>query len=166
MVTTADRAARLAQPPAVITAAAQGSPRSQQMMTSYYHDDMERLLEMELVAAQLYERSGLSPQDIQAAILYDHFSPFVLPQIEAFGFAGRGRAKDFVREGNLLADGRLPTNTHGGQLGEGYIHGMNGVAEAVRQVRGTSVNQVRDVSNVLVSAGSGVPTSGLILSAA
>jgi len=54
-------------------------------------------------------------------------------------------------------------NPHGGQLGEAYIHGMNGIAEGVRQVRGTSVNQVPNVDNVLVTAGTGVPTSALIL---
>ena len=57
----------------------------------------------------------------------------------------------------------MPINTHGGQLGEAYIHGMNGIAEAVRQIRGTSVNQVKDVHNMVVTAGTGVPTSGLIL---
>ena len=51
-----------------------------------------------------------------------------------------------------------------GQLGEAYIHGMNGIAEAVRQVRGTAVNQVPGDGPVLVTAGTGVPTSGLILS--
>ncbi|HZQ83726.1 MAG TPA: hypothetical protein VFA83_02755, partial [Acidimicrobiales bacterium] len=56
-----------------------------------------------------------------------------------------------------------PLNTHGGQLGEAYIHGMNGIAEAVRQIRGTSYNQVPDVEHVLVTAGTGVPTSGLIV---
>lgn len=54
-------------------------------------------------------------------------------------------------------------NTHGGQLGEAYLHGMNGVAEGVRQLRGTSVNQVAGAERVLVTAGTGVPTSGLIL---
>jgi hypothetical protein len=44
-----------------------------------------------------------------------------------------------------------------------YIHGMNGIAEGVRQLRGTSVNPVPDVEHVLVTAGTGVPTSGLIL---
>jgi acetyl-CoA acetyltransferase len=62
-----------------------------------------------------------------------------------------------------LLGGRLPVNPHGGQLGEAYIHGMNGIAEAVRQVRGTSVNQVGGDGPVLVTAGTGVPTSGLVL---
>ena len=74
--------------------------------------------------------------------------------------------KDFIKDGNIEIGGRLPVNTHGGQLGEAYIHGLNGVAEAVRQVRGTSVNQVPGVHNVLVTAGTGVPTSGAILAAA
>ena len=100
------------------------------------------------------------------AILYDHFTPYVLMQLEEFGFCGRGEAKDFVRDGAIELGGRLPINPHGGQLGEAYIHGMNGIAEGVRQVRGTSVNQVPAVHNVLVTAGTGVPTSGLILSTA
>jgi len=69
-----------------------------------------------------------------------------------------------VAGGNIEIGGGLPVNTHGGQLGEAYLHGMNGIAEGVRQVRGTSVNQVPDVANVVVTAGTGVPTSGLILS--
>ncbi|MFM7785245.1 MAG: lipid-transfer protein, partial [Gammaproteobacteria bacterium] len=56
-----------------------------------------------------------------------------------------------------------PVNTHGGQIGEAYIHGLNGVAEGARQVRGQSVNQVPGVEHALVTAGTGVPTSGLIL---
>jgi hypothetical protein len=56
-------------------------------------------------------------------------------------------------------------NPHGGQLGEAYIHGMNGIAEAVRQLRGDSVNQIAEVEHVVVTAGTGVPTSGLVLAA-
>ena len=69
----------------------------------------------------------------------------------------------FIAGGAIELGGRLPLNTHGGQLGEAYIHGMNGIAEAVRQVRGTSVNQVDEAQHVLVTAGTGVPTSGLVL---
>jgi len=118
---------------------------------------------MGVVARQLWAATGLGPDDIDVAILYDHFTPFVLCQLEEFGFCGRGEAKDFIRSGEIGLDGRLPVNTHGGQLGEAYLHGMNGIAEGVRQVRGTSVNQVPDVGHVLVTAGTGVPTSALIL---
>ena len=84
-------------------------------------------------------------------------------QLEELGFCARGDAKDFVAGGAIEIGGRLPINTHGGQLGEAYIHGMNGIAEGVRQLRGTSVNQIDGVEHVLVTAGTGVPTSGLVL---
>jgi len=118
---------------------------------------------MVLIARQLWDTTGLGPADSQAAIIYDHFTPLALPQLEEFGFCGRGEAKDFLADGNCELGGRLPVNTNGGQLGEAYIHGMNGIAEGVRQVRGTSCNQVEGVEHVLVTAGTGVPTSGLIL---
>jgi acetyl-CoA acetyltransferase len=162
-VTSLERARDLKNPPAVIVGAAQGSGEDQQMMTSYYRESITGIPEMGLVARQLYAQAGIGPDDIQTAVLYDHFTPFVLCQLEEFGFCGPGEAKDFVRDGHLEMDGRLPTNTHGGQLGEAYIHGVNGIAEGVRQVRGTSVNQVDAVDNVLVTAGTGVPTSGLVL---
>lgn len=162
VVTTPERAKDLKQVPAVIAAAAQGSGPDQYIMTSYYRDGLAGLPEMGIVGNQLWEQSGLGPKDIQTAILYDHFTPYVLMQLEELGFCDRGDAKNFVADGIELG-GRLPINTHGGQLGEAYIHGMNGIAEAVRQIRGTSCNQVDDVENVLVTAGTGVPTSGLVL---
>lgn len=166
VVTSAARAAKLRQPPAIIRAAAQGAADDQQMMTSYYRPDISRLSEMDLVAEQLYAQAGAGPADIRTAILYDHFSPFVLPQLEAFGFAGKGQARHFVQDEGIEIGGRLPVNTNGGQLGEAYIHGMNGIAEGVRQVRGSAVNQVPGEGLVLVTAGTGVPTSGLILGSA
>jgi acetyl-CoA acetyltransferase len=153
-------------PPAVISAAAQGAADDQMMMTSYYRDSITGLPEMGLVADQLWATSGLSSDDIQTAVIYDHFTPFVLTQLEEFGFCERGEAKDYIKDGSIELGGKLPINTHGGQLGEAYIHGMNGIAEGVRQVRGTSVNQVPAVENVLVTAGTGVPTSALILGTA
>jgi len=86
-------------------------------------------------------------------------------QLEELGFCGPGEARHFIADGALELGGRLPLNPHGGQLGEGYLHGMNGIAEGVRQVRGTSVNQVPGDGPVVVTAGTGVPTSGLVLDA-
>jgi acetyl-CoA acetyltransferase len=163
IVTTTERARDLRQPPAILRAAAQGASVDQQMMTSYYRDAIGDLPEMSFVASQLYAQSGVGPRDFQTAVIYDHFTPFVLAQLEAFGFCKPGEAKDFVKGGNIELGGALPVNTHGGQLGEAYIHGMNGIAEGVRQVRGSAVNQIRDVEHVLVTAGTGVPTSAIVL---
>ncbi|MFJ9363262.1 lipid-transfer protein [Nocardia sp. NPDC101769] len=165
VVTSAERAKDLPNKPALIAGAAQGSGADQYVMTSYYRDAMTGLPEMGLVGDQLWAQSGLRPEDMQAGILYDHFTPFVLMQLEELGFCGRGEAKDFIVDGAIEIGGRLPLNTHGGQLGEAYIHGMNGIAEGVRQIRGTSVNQVQGLENIVVTAGTGVPTSGLVLTA-
>ncbi|MGQ0803940.1 MAG: lipid-transfer protein [Actinomycetota bacterium] len=163
VVTTLERARDLAHPPAVIRASAQGAGEDQDMMTSYYRDRITGLPEMGLVARQLWNTTGLTADDMQMAVIYDHFTPLVFPQLEEFGFCERGEAKDFVRDGTIELGGKLPINTHGGQLGEAYIHGMNGIAEGVRQVRGRSVNQVDGVEHVLVTAGTMVPTSALVL---
>lgn len=73
-------------------------------------------------------------------------------QLEGLGFCGFGEAKDFVSDGHLGLDGTLPCNTNGGLIGEGYIHGLNLVLEATRQLRGTAVNQVSNANKVLVSS--------------
>lgn len=163
IVTTPERAKDLPHKPAIIRGVAQGAGWDQESMTSFYRPEIARLPEMELVAKQCYEMSGLGPDDIDAAIIYDAFSVIVMWQLEAFGFCKPGEAKDFVQNGNLKAGGRLPTNTHGGQLSEAYIHGMNGVNEGVRLIRGTSTNQPEKNDHVLVTAGVGIPTSGMIL---
>ncbi len=163
LVTSAERARDLPNVPVLVVGSAQGSGAGQEQMTSFHRPDITGLPSMGVVARQLWAQSGLTPADIQTAVVYDHFTPFVLTQLEEFGFCARGEAGDFVAGGRIELGGELPVNTHGGQLGEAYLHGMNGIAEAVRQVRGTAVNQVDDVEHVLVTAGTGVPTSGLIL---
>ncbi len=166
VVTSLARGRNLPQPPVAILAAAQGSGPDQYVMNSYYRDDLTTLPEMGVVGRQLWRGSGLTPEEIRTAVLYDHFTPYVLLQLEELGFCPRGEARHFIADGAIEIGGRLPLNPHGGQLGEAYIHGMNGIAEAVRQVRGTAVNNVPGDGPVLVTAGTGVPTSGLILAAA
>lgn len=166
VIVSTERARDLPHPPAVIRGAAQGVGPQQISMSSYYRDDIDAMPEVELTARQLWAQAGVGPEGIDAAILYDAFTPMVLLQLEEYGFCGRGEAKDFIRDGHLELDGRLPVNTHGGQLGEGYIHGVNGIAEAVRLVRGTSVNQPdKTLDHVLVTGGSPVPHSAIVLGA-
>jgi acetyl-CoA acetyltransferase len=163
IVTTVERARALKAKGAVVRGIGQAAGRDQENMTSFYRPDITYLPEMDLVAKQTWAMSGLAPSDVDAAIIYDAFTPIVLWQLESFGFCKRGEAKDFVKDGALEVGGRLPCNTHGGQLSEAYIHGMNGVNEGVRLIRGTSLNQPAKNDHVLVTAGVGVPTSGMIL---
>jgi len=163
VVTSLEYARELRQRPAVISAAAQGSGPQQYVMTSYYRDELTGLPEMGVTGRQLWRQSGFTPADIRTAVLYDHFTPYVLMQLEELGFCAPGEARHFIADGAIELGGRLPVNPHGGQLGEAYIHGMNGIAEAVRQIRRTAANQVPGTGPVLVTAGTGVPTSALIL---
>ena len=163
LITSPERARDMRNPAAMIRAVTQASFEGQEQMTSFYRDDLAALPEMELAAKIAYEQAGLGPDDIDAACLYDAFTPEVLMQLEAFGFCGRGEAKDFVTEDSLTLGGALPNNTHGGLLSEAYLHGVNNIAEGARLIRGESCNQPDGVEHVLVTSGVGVPTGALIL---
>ena len=149
----------------LVNGVGQSASANMESMTSFYHQDADSPTpEMDNAAAQAYAQSGLSADDIDAAVIYDAFTPTVLWQLESWGVCDKGRADDFVLAGNLGPNGRLPTNTNGGQLSEAYIHGINGIVEAVQLVRGNSVNQPsKSINHVLVTSGAGVPTGGAIL---
>src|SRR4029079_19585705 len=83
--------------PVIVVAASQGTSPGQYSMVSYYRPEVG-LPEMGLVGTQLWSQSGLEPTDIQIAILYDHFTPFTLIQLEELGFCGQGEAKDFIAD--------------------------------------------------------------------
>lgn len=117
-----------------------------------------------LMSRQLWESAGLTPNDVHFAELYDCFSSTVLFALEGLGFAGRGEAGSFVRAGETRLTGSLPVNTHGGLLCEGYIHGMNTVAEAVLQIQGRGGERQVPKSDIgVVTSGARVDGSALIL---
>lgn len=164
IITTAERAKDLKQTPVAIKGAGQAAAANMESMTSFYRPEIAAIPSMDIAAKAAYEQSGLGPDDIDAAVIYDAFTPIVLWQLESWGFCEPYKAPQFVLDGALRADGRLPTNTHGGQLSEAYIHGVNGIVEAAKLVRGTSLNQpAKEVNNVLVTSGVGVPTGGSLL---
>ena len=164
VVTSAERAKDLKQSAVLVKGIAQCAAANMEVMTSFYRDEIAAIPSMDHAARQAYEQSGLTPDDIDAAVIYDAFTSIVLWQLESWGFCPYGQAHDFVLSGALRSNGRLPTNTHGGQLSEAYIHGVNGIVEAVRLVRGCSVNQPdKTVNHVLVTSGVGVPTGGALL---
>lgn len=161
LITSLERARDLKQKPVRVVGACQAIPREVEVISNYYHgEDLSVMPESEATAKRLYQQTGMQPSDMSMAMLYDAFTPQVLKQLEGFGFCERGEAAGFIKDGNIEIDGSLPVNTNGGLIGEAYIHGMNNITEAVRQVRGTAVNQVATVENVLVSSG----MAGAILS--
>src|SRR5262249_1981319 len=118
VVVSPAQARALGRPGVEIMAAAQSSPPGQEPMTSYSRPNLAVVAETESLGQQLWRRSGLRPDDIDLGIIYDHFSPFVLMQLEALGFCGFGEAAAFVAAGGIAPGGRLPVNTNGGQLSE------------------------------------------------
>jgi acetyl-CoA acetyltransferase len=153
IVSSLERARDLRKPPVRIAAAAQSFLMGGEIMANYYRGDIATMPEAKSMREQLKSQSGIGPEDIDAAMIYENFSPVVLMQLEAHGFCGPGEAKDFIKSGQIKLSGKLPVNTNGGLLGEGYIHGMNNITEAVRQVRGEAANQVDGAERVLATSG-------------
>jgi acetyl-CoA acetyltransferase len=118
----------------------------------------------ETIARRLYAMAGIGPEDIDVALLYDHFSPLVIMQLEDYGFCPRGEGGPFVESGAIRRGGSIPVNPHGGHLSEAYVIGMTHIREAVEQLRGQAVNQVEGARFALVTGGPGpIPVSGAIL---
>ncbi|MEE8338291.1 MAG: lipid-transfer protein [Dehalococcoidia bacterium] len=155
VLTSAERARDLRQPPALIRAAAQGGAGAREYIDTA----------AVLTAPRLFAMAGLGPADVDVAQIYDHFAPFVLFALEDYGFCAKGEGGAFAEAGEIAwPDGRLPVNTSGGHLSEAYLQGMNQLIEAVRQVRGTSTAQVEDAEVSFVDTGVG--TGALLLTGA
>jgi len=166
VLTSAERARDLRRPPALIRGYAQGVGPDHLVMANYFTPDP---LDSpgHHAAKDLWNHAGVGPDEIDCVQLYDAFSPLVLLSLEAYGFCKPGDGGPFAAEGHLrAAGGSLPCNTSGGSLSEAYVHGMNLILEGVRQIRGTSVNQVDPCGTVMVSSGNGVPTSALVMRSA
>lgn len=164
IVTSAERARQLKQKPAHILAAAQGSAADGELLSSFNRPSLSGLAEMNYMGRDLFQMAQVSRKDIDVVQLDDSYAPFVPMQLEELGFCDRGDGASFCANGDRIGmAGELPLNTSGGSLGEGNMFGMNHIAEAVRQIRGTSASQVKNANLVLVASGAGGPASGLIL---
>jgi acetyl-CoA acetyltransferase len=152
VITSPQRARDLPHTPVHIATSSTAGLFEQEIASDHYRPNLAIMEGTAALGRRLFEDAGFSRNDIDIALIYDAFSPILLMQLEGLGFCGFGEAKDFIADGNLALDGSLPTNTNGGLIGEGYIHGLNLVLEAVRQLRGTAVNQVADARTAVISA--------------
>jgi acetyl-CoA acetyltransferase len=167
ITTSMDRAKDLRQPPVPVVAAAHGGVRDWGRAFAWMGmpDEYFASSGNAPIAKRLYQQAGITAGDVDVALLYDHFSPMVLMQLEDYGFCGKGEGGAFVESGAIRYDGgSIPVNTHGGQLSEAYVIGMTHIMEGVEQMRGTAINQVPDAELALVTGGpASLPVSGLIL---
>jgi acetyl-CoA acetyltransferase len=164
VLVSAERAKDLPQPPAYVHSWAQSIPQQHQTMSNFFGDDP---LEGPAwaCARKLWSAAEIGPSEVDVAQLYDAFSPLVPLSLEGYGFCERGEGGPFTDDGGIEVGGGLPVNTSGGGMSEAYLHGFNLITEAVKQVRGTSPNQVAGARWSLVTSGEGVPTSALLLRA-
>ena len=152
VITSAERAAASDQP-VLIGAAANAGMFEEEIASNHYTKDIAFMEGCAVMADRLFGGYGFRHSDIDVAMIYDAFSPMFFMQLEALGFCRPGEARDFIADGRIGPRGSLPCNTNGGLIGEGYIHGLNLTTEAVRQLRGTSPNQLPDPTTALICAG-------------
>ena len=157
VVTSAERARALRGDPVYVLAATQTLAPYREPMGIYVPGDLLELFPP-AAADRLFDQAGVTRGDIDVAEFYDATSYMPLRSLESYGFVPDGAGWRYVLDAGTGPDSPLPVNTHGGHLSEAYLHGMNGILEAVRQLRGTASNQVRDAEIALVAAPAGSAT--------
>ena len=143
VVTTAERARQLPNPPVYISGMAEyagvrGEHNPENLMRPWLRDS----------ATAIWASTGLRPADIDALYIQDPTALWSLQMLEYYGFCGIGEGGPFLAEGHTLPGGSLPLNTHGGQLSESYTWGWMHVVEAVRQLRGQAGERQLDAPEI------------------
>lgn len=148
VITGAEMARALRPDPVYVLAAHQSLFPHSEPITVYAHDLMVHTGPGNI--EKLFTDAGVTRRDLSFAQFYDATSFMVLSDLETYGIARPGEGWRHVLEHGTGLDAPLPVNTHGGHLSEGYIHGLNHITEAVRQLRGTASNQVRNAEVALL----------------
>lgn len=151
IVTSAERAADLAQPPVHVLGFGQGHPGQ-----LFERDWQFGLVSGAAVSGPTALRmAGLTVADVDVLELYDCYTYTVLVTLEDYGFCPKGEGGPFVADGRTGPGGDLPVNTGGGQLSSYYLWGMTPVTEAVMQARGQAGERQVAKHDVIMTSGNG-----------
>jgi acetyl-CoA acetyltransferase len=147
IVSSAERARDLKQPPVLVSGMGQGHTTQILEREDWWYAPHQKA-----AVQDAYRMAGVGPGDIDVAQLYDNFSISVLLWLEHGGFCARGEAGSFVENGRIRLGGELPVNTAGGNLSESFLEGWLHIVEGVRQMRGAcGERQVKDAATCLVT---------------
>ncbi len=153
IVSRADEARDLAQPPAYIWGMGQGHPGDMRRKGW----DVETQTGAPMSKATAFAMAGIGIEDVDVLQAYDCYTYTVLVTLEDYGFCAKGEGGPFVADGKLGPGGSLPTNTGGGQLSAFYMWGMTPLSEGVIQARGQGgERQVAKHDVVLVTGNGGI----------
>ena len=150
IVSSAEDAANMAQPPVYIWGMGQGHPGD----PARHGFDPETETGGKIAAQTAYAMAGVGPEDVTQCQLYDCYTYTVLVTLEDYGFCKKGEGGPFVEDGKLGPGGALPTNTGGGELSGYYMWGMTPLSEAVIQGRGQG-GQRQANNDVILCTGNG-----------
>lgn len=153
IVSSAERARDLKQPPAYIWGMGQGHPGDLRRAGW----DVETQTGAPIAKERAFGMAGIGINDIDVCQVYDCYTYTVLVTLEDYGFCAKGEGGPFVADGKLGPGGYLPTNTGGGQLSGYYMWGMTPLSEGVIQTRGQAgERQVSKRDVVLVTGNGGI----------
>ena len=162
IITTAERAADLAQPAAYVHGIADGVPDRRSITVDESLE--EQLTHNRDIGRRLWADAGCGPSDMKLANLYDGFSIMTILWMEAFGLCGEGEAFDFIQDGRIAPTGKLPINPSGGNLGGGRLHGINHLMDGMLQVAGRSgKRQIEGADLAVVAVGMGWASGAFVL---
>ena len=152
IVTSAERARDLAQPPVYV----RGFAQSHNHDVGYAGHDPLLYTAGKKAAAKAFDMADATIADVTQCQLYDCYTYTVLVTLEDYGFCAKGEGGPFVEDGKLGPGGSLPTNTGGGELSSFYMWGMTPVTEGIIQGRGQGGERQQPNDLILVTGNGGV----------
>jgi acetyl-CoA acetyltransferase len=151
IVTTAERARSLAQPPVHVRGWAQSHP-------GHYlrrDPDFGLVTGAAIAGPAALEMAGIRLADVDVVQLYDCYTFTVLVTLEDYGFCPKGEGGPYAASGVLGPGGKLLLNTGGGQLSGYYMWGMTPLSEAVIQARGQGGERQAAAHDIVLVSGNG-----------